>query len=174
MRARIFLLGGCVGLVAAAFVVQACDESEPTTAASEADSGPDVIDGGPLKEAAAPEVDAATCDPSADFTTQIPDASILDGATTTGICLQCAHAKCAEQLDKCNEDCACQGLAGEALQCYLMSSENPIACAGSFIDVDTTTQQAGIALLTCINSECKADCATAAFQDAGADADAAN
>ena len=173
MKARICLLAGSVGLVAAAFVIQACGETEPAAAGPEADSGADVVDSSPPKEAAAEE-DAATCDLSADFTTQIPDASIADGATTSGICLQCASAKCKKQIDACNQDCTCQELAGEALECYLENSANPILCAGNFAGVDNSTQQIAIGLLTCINSGCKVECATEAFQDAGTDADAGN
>ena len=170
MKARICLLAGGVGLVAAAFVIQACGETEPVTAAPEADSGADVVDSSPPMEAAATDEDAATCDLSADFTTEIPDASIADGATTSGICLQCASAKCKKEIDACNQDCTCQELAGDALECYLANSANPLLCAGNFAGVDTSTQQIAIGLLTCINSGCKVECATEAFTDGGTDA----
>ncbi len=172
MKARIFLLGGSISLIAAAFVVQACGDTEPVTTAPEVDSGADVVDSSPPKEAAPADEDAATCDLSADFTTEIPDASIADGATTTGVCLACAHVKCQKQLDECNQDCDCQGLAGDALGCYLANSANPLLCAGNFAGVDSNTQQIAIAAVSCINSGCKKECATEAFLDGGTDADA--
>lgn len=172
MKARIFLLAGSACFVAAAFVIQACGDTEPVTG-PETDAAADVADSG-QKEAAPPVVDddAATCDLSADFTTQIPDAAIADGSSTTGLCVQCANAKCGKQVDDCNKDCPCQELAAEALDCYLKNTDNPFACAGNFAGVDQTTQQIGIALIGCINNGCKDECATEQFQDAGPDADA--
>ena len=174
MGARFFLVAGSIGLVAAAFVIQACGETEPTTAPAP-DSGADVAvaDTG-QKEAAPVDDDAATCDISADFTKQIPDASIADGASTSGICLQCAQAKCKAQLDDCNTDCPCQELAADGLDCYLKNTSNPLVCAGNFTGVGDETQQIGIALIGCISSGCKVECATESFQpnDAGSDADA--
>ncbi|MDF2692525.1 MAG: hypothetical protein K0S65_908 [Labilithrix sp.] len=163
MGARIFLVGTGVSLIAAAFVIQACGETEPATVAPVVDSGPDVVDTGAPDTGPKVEEDSGGCDTTADFTSKIPDASIADGATTSGICLQCAHTKCGPQLDDCNTDCTCQGLAGEALDCYLKNTTNPIVCAGSFTGVDTNTQQLGLALITCISSGCKEECATEAF-----------
>ncbi len=174
MGARFFLAAGSLGLVATAFVIQACGETEPTNSAP-VDSGADVIvDSGQSDTAPPSDDDAATCDLSADFTTQIPDASIADGASTSGICLQCAKAKCKAALDDCNQDCPCQELAAEGLECFLKNSSNPLVCAGSFSGVDQNTQQLGFALLGCINSGCKEECATEAFlpSDGGSDADA--
>ena len=174
MGARFFLVAGSIGLVAAAFVIQACGETEATTDPA-ADTGADVAVADSGQKAAAPgDDDAATCDLSADFTKKIPDASIADGASTSGICLQCAQAKCQAQLDDCNTDCPCQELAAEGLDCYLKNASNPLACAASFTGVDDDTQQIGFALIGCINSGCKKECATDSFQptDAGSDADA--
>ncbi len=174
MRARFFVVAGGIGLVATAFVIQACGETEPTPATS-ADSGADVVvDSGEQKDTAPPDEDAATCDPSADFTKGIPDASIADGASTSGLCLQCAHAKCKKQIDACNHDCTCQELAADGLDCYVKNTTNPMVCAGAFLGVDQNTQTLGLAVLGCINQGCKEECATEAFQpgDAGKDADA--
>ena len=174
MGARFFLVAGSIGLVAAAFVIQACGETEPTPA-STPDSGADVaVSDSGQKDTAPVDDDAATCDLSADFTKDIPDASIADGASTSGICLQCAKAKCGAQIDDCTTDCNCQEIAGEGLDCYLKNASNPTVCVGSFLGVDEKTQQIGLALLSCINSGCKDECATESFQpnDAGSDADA--
>lgn len=174
MGSRFFLVAGGIGLVATAFVIQACGDTEPVDA-TPPDSGADVVvDSGQQEAAPEPEEDAATCDLSADFTKQIPDASIADGASTSGLCLQCAHTKCKAQIDDCNQDCPCQDLAATGLDCYLKNSSNPTVCASAFLGVDDNTQQIGIALLGCINSGCKEECATESFQpkDAGSDADA--
>ncbi|MBX3225472.1 MAG: hypothetical protein KF795_33510 [Labilithrix sp.] len=170
MGARIIVVMGGVALVGAAFVVQACGETE-VAPEPVADAGPDVEDSAPAEAAPPEDEDAATCDLSADFTTKIPDASIADGASTTGICLQCANDKCKAQVTACNQDCPCQGIVGEALECYLKNTSNPLVCAGSLAAVDDNTRNLGIALIGCINSGCKDECATAALQpDGGADA----
>ncbi|MBX3264463.1 MAG: hypothetical protein KIS78_25685 [Labilithrix sp.] len=169
MGARIFVVVGGAALVGAAFVMQACGETEPA-AEPVNDAGLDVEDSAPSEDAPPVDEDAATCDLSADFTEQIPDASIADGASTSGLCLECAKAKCGAQIAACNQDCPCQGVVGEALECYLKNTSNPFVCAGSLATVDDNTRNLGIALITCINSGCRDECATSSFQDAGSDA----
>jgi hypothetical protein len=178
MRARIFLVTGAVGLIAASFLIEACGETETPKTASDAGTADVVVDSAPPKEAAAEE-DAATCDLSADFSTQIPDASIADGATTTGICLQCARNECDSELDSCNQDCDCQGFAGAALGCYLENagaSQQVIIqkCGSQFLSVSGSTRQLGLGLVSCLQTNCKTECATDALtpSDAGPDADA--
>ena len=61
MGPRFFVVAGGIGLIATAFTIQACGETEP--AAEPADSGADVIVDSGQKETAPPvEEDAATCD----------------------------------------------------------------------------------------------------------------
>jgi hypothetical protein len=168
MAARIFLVSTGVCLMAAAFVIQACgDDSEGTTPAPVADSGADVVDSGPADTGPDVEEDAATCDLSADFSSKIPDASIADGATTSGVCLQCAHAKCGAELTACNTNCDCQDLAAKGLDCYLKNTSNYLVCASEFAGVGTDIQNLGLALIMCISSGCKTECATAALQPDG-------
>ncbi|MBX3198516.1 MAG: hypothetical protein KF894_10320 [Labilithrix sp.] len=168
MGARIFVVMGGVALVGAAFAMQACGETEPA-AEPVADAGLDVEDSAQPEAAPPVDEDAATCDLSADFTADIPDASIADGASTSGLCLQCAKDKCEAQITACNQDCPCQGVVGEALECYLKNTSNPFACAGSLAAVDDNTRNLGIALIGCINSGCRDECATSSFQDGGSD-----
>jgi len=174
MGARFFLVAGSVGLVASAFLIQACGETESTPDTA-GDSGADVAVDSNVADTAPPaEEDAATCDLSADLTQGIPDAAIADGASTSGLCLQCAKTKCAAQLDDCSQECACQELLTVGLDCYLKNTSNPLACAGNFTGVDQNTQQIGLALIGCISGGCKEECATESLlpNDAGSDADA--
>ena len=113
----------------------------------------------------------------ADFTAEIPDASIADGASTTGICLECAKKTCPTQIGECTQNCDCQELAVGALDCFLKNSTKSQLelfgiCGGKFGGVNPATQQLGFGLLTCINGGCKTECATDSFQtkDAGKDA----
>lgn len=153
-------------LVGAAFMIQACGDTESGAAA---DAGADVVDSG-QKEASA-DTGASPCDTSKSVTDDIPDAAIADGASTSGACVQCANLNCSKQLDACNKDCTCQGIAGDALKCFLKNTQNPIACAGQFLGVDQKTQALGIGLLQCIGTACKTECATESFrpQDGGTD-----
>src|SRR5437588_9668241 len=120
MRVHAFLIGATVSLVAVMAGIQACggDTSSGTTPT---DAGNDVtLDTKPPPPPPPDDAgaDSATCDLSADFTTKIPDASIADGESTTGICIGCVEAKCKKDLDSCNQYCPCQSAAAKALECY--------------------------------------------------------
>ncbi len=172
MRTRFFVLG-CSSLVAIAGVVEACG-GDSTEATAPADSGveaaPDVV----AKDTAPPvEEDAATCDLGADFTKNIPDAAIADGASSTGLCMACAKAKCAGEIDACNKDCPCQEVADEALQCFIKNSnkgalELLALCGGEFSSVPKETQTIGFNLGQCVLGNCKAEC-PADISDGGTD-----
>ncbi|MBX3189229.1 MAG: hypothetical protein KF819_19555 [Labilithrix sp.] len=168
MRIRVLLLVASAGVVAAGGAVQACGgtegENTPGDAGVEAapeaapkDSGIDTgIDAGP------------PCDTTKDFTKDIPDASIADGASTTGICVGCANTKCRSDIEACNKDCKCQEIAGEALECYA-TSQDILGCAGSFVTVPKATRDIGISLFQCIAAECPTECAADIFLDGGVD-----
>jgi hypothetical protein len=172
MRTRLMIVGGSLALVGAAFVVQACGDSDPVTSAS-ADAGPDVADDVQAQVDASPpeDEDASPCDTTANFLDSIPDAALADGASTTGICVQCANTKCSKQVEACNQDCPCQGIAADTLDCFLKNPQNPILCAAGFATVPQATQQIGLALIQCINGSCEEECATSAFEppDGGSD-----
>jgi hypothetical protein len=172
MRIRFLFLCVSAGLVGGGFALQACGGSQSDTAAV-VDAGGDVVDA-TVKDTNAPDVkdSAPPCDPTADFLKGIPDASLADGATTTGACLGCAKSKCTNELAACSKDCACQNLAGDAVDCYLKGG-SILSCGSSFATVPASTRNIGIAVFGCINSECPTECATSAFNpDGGADADA--
>ena len=161
MRSRLFILG-CSGLVAIAGIVEACGGDSTDTPAP-VDAGNDVKEAGKDTAPPPPDPDAATCDLSADFTKNIPDAAIADGASTTGLCLQCAKAKCSGEIDACNKDCPCQGVADDALQCFIKNSNKSTVeliqlCGGEFGNVPAETQQIGFALGQCVLGKCKQEC----------------
>lgn len=167
MRARSMLLGVSVALAATGGALQACSGDTESTPA--ADAGPDVVDSGPKDTGADVAVDSSPCDTSQDFTARIPDASIADGASTTGVCMGCVNANCKSAVDKCNKDCTCAGLADDALECYA-TSQDALKCGGPFFNAPSSTQKIGIELFGCVNNSCKTECAVDAFiQDAGAD-----
>lgn len=169
MRTRFFFLAASVTSLAAAAVAQGCGDTESTSSPA-ADAGADVAaDTGAKKDSGPPgEEDAATCDLSHDFTKDIPDADIADGASTTGICVGCATANCKKFIDECNTNCQCQGLAGQALECYAKTA-NVIGCAGQFANSKVTkeTQTTAFGLFSCLNEACKEECQTEQFNDAG-------
>jgi hypothetical protein len=169
MRTRFFFLAASVTSIAAASVAQGCGETETTTTAS--DAGADVADTGPKKDSAPPAEDAEPpCDTSEDFSKDIPDAEIADGASTTGICVGCAQKNCKSFIEECNANCQCQELAGKALECYAKTA-NIIGCAGQFASGSITdeTKQTAFGLFSCLNEECKDECQTEQFQDGGPD-----
>jgi len=173
MRIRFFVVGVSAVLFGGGFALQACGgtQSDSTPAV---DAGQDVVDA-TVKDTNAPDVkdSAPPCDPNADFLKDIPDASLADGASTTGICLGCAKSKCKAQLAACSKDCACQDVAGDAIACYV-KGDSIIKCASGFASVPTATRNIGLTVFSCINSDCAEECATSALipSDAGTDADA--
>lgn len=166
--ARLVVIGVGAASAITALLIQACGETtdNPATPADAAVEAT-VADTAPPKEAAPPADPDAGCNTASNFTDQIPDASIADGASTSGICVGCANAQCKAEVAACNQNCRCQNLMGEALSCYLKNPTNATACAGGFITADQTTQGQGIALLRCLQTKCDDECAAAAFQDAG-------
>lgn len=165
MRSRFFFLGISTSIVLGATAFLACGGGE--TVSEPIDSGADVVDAGP-KDTGPDAQDSATCDLSADFTTKIPDASIADGATTSGICMGCVNTNCRKEVAACNHDCSCQNLANNALECYIKTQK--LSCAASFAGAGSSTQKLGIALFGCVNDSCQTECAVNSFiQDAGSD-----
>jgi len=163
------LLAASASFVAAGFAIQACggdtSADPPAVEAGVPEAG--IADTGP-KDTGADAKDAAPpCDPNADFTTKIPDASIADGASTTGLCAACAKTKCKTELAACNKDCPCQNLASGALDCFA-KSQDLLKCGSGFFGANSTTQNIGLAMFDCIRDECNAECAADQFApDAG-------
>lgn len=175
MRIRFFLTVVSASLFAAGFAVQACG-STTNDAPAAADSGADVFEASTPKDTSVADVadTAPPCDPNKDILSGIMDASIADGASSVGVCLGCAKSKCGMEIDACKMDCDCQGIAGGALECFAMAGGNQsklFACVGPFASAPKATQNIGIALAGCIQQDCKDECATSAFMDAGADAE---
>lgn len=113
------------------------------------------------------------CDPKGDLFRLVRDASIGDGASTTGVCLGCTKTKCAEPVARCTEDCPCQLIVSKALECYLTTQQ--IGCAADLADifVKPETRKYALQVLGCAQTECPEECAVdgGAPLDAGDDAD---
>ena len=167
MRFRSMFFGFSASVVAAAAVLWACGGTETTSTPVDAgaDTGPVTTDSGPKDTGPAEGEDSgltdAGCDLDADFTLNIPDAEIPDSGTTTGICLGCGEVKCTNEFAQCNADCSCKGIADKALVCYGKSGGNVsdpgfLTCLGP---VPTKNLAKPAALLQCLNSKCKTECA---------------
>lgn len=172
MRTRFLFLGGGATLIAAAVVVEACGgDTDATTPPTGSDGGgADAVADTGAKDTAPPveEDTGAPCDKTNDFLKDIPDAAIADGGSTTGICVGCAKQNCGTEIEACKQDCPCQGIAADALECYLQNPDNPLICAGQFGTVPKETQNIGLALISCISGKCEDECQTKRLtQDAG-------
>lgn len=173
MRNRFLFLGLSASLAAGAAAFLACSGSTESTASE--DAGADVFDSGPRETGADGKDSAPPCDPTADFVKKIPDASIADGASTSGVCAGCIEARCKKELDRCNQDCACQALAQTGLACYMQNSGKPAACVAPFVSAPSTTRNIALGLVGCLSESCKTECAVDAFiGDAGDAGDAAD
>jgi hypothetical protein len=160
---------GILATFIAAAVLHACSDdttsSTPTTDGG-AESSTPIREGGSL-----PEEDAAKCDPSADITAGLADASIAD-SSTSGICLGCIATTCKTQLDTCVADCTCQFIAGRIFEC-LAKNGDTLACR--FIKTgpggSPINDPAPEALISCFEQQCASECAND-DADAGAPVDA--
>jgi hypothetical protein len=173
MRNRFLFLGLSASVITGAAAFLACSGDTESTSSTDAGADTGVVDSG-SKDSAADATDSAPpCDTSKNFITKIPDASIADGASTTGACAACVQTKCSTEVDKCNKDCVCQGLADKALTCYAQANGDftaAAACVGDFAGAPAATQKIGFALVGCVNDNCKKECAIdALIGDAGAD-----
>ncbi|HSO35092.1 MAG TPA: hypothetical protein VLT33_21340 [Labilithrix sp.] len=168
MRIRLFLALASISFVAAGFGIQACGGSSDDTvqATPDANVAETAAETGP-KDAGGDAADAAPpCDTKRDFLADIPDASIADGASSTGVCVGCVKSKCNAEVAKCAGDCVCQSVAGNALDCYA-KTQDILGCAGKLATVPKATQTIGIALFSCVQQSCKDECAASAFTDGG-------
>ena len=143
------------------FGAPACGSTADDTAT------PDAVADAPIDTGPA---DSATCDLSANLLDKIPDASIADGASTTGICLGCASAHCGSTISQCNESCPCQSAVSTGLSCFLQNPTSPTVCLLGFTGVDSTTQGLGFSLVTCVETSCDNECQASKFEDAGREA----
>lgn len=172
MRIRFLIAVSSVSFFTFGAAVQACSGKSEDAEAT--DAGTDAYEAG--KDATV--VDAADsappCDPNKDFLKDIPDASIADGATTTGICLGCMKTKCASEIKACAKDCPCQNLASGSLECVLKAANQAaqLACASPFFKAPKATQDIGQALLFCSQGECNDECAASSFDPDAGDAEA--
>lgn len=165
----IFVTGGCA-------LFSACGS---TASSGTDDGGTD----GAVKETSALDtsvtdvavsMDSATCDLSADLTNNIPDAALDEAGTkSTGLCLACANTPttCKSQIDACNADCECKGVAGDVLVCIAKGGGQ--GCLVMAAGLSSNAQAIGISLLNCVNQHCSAQCTPQGFTDGGS-TDAAN
>lgn len=162
--------GSLVVLLAAAmlggaFCVEGCGSGDELAG----NGGPVAVEGGAREssvlDTSAPE---PACDPAGDLFAKVHDASIGDGASTTGLCLGCAKAKCDESITKCAADCPCQGIVGRALDCYVTTQQ--LGCASELTSyfVTAETRSDALRILGCVQSECPTECVIDGGADAGA------
>jgi hypothetical protein len=163
MKARVVLLCSFISIVPAA-AIQACGGSSKVEGQPAGDSGAaHVVDGSlDAKTDNTADAEGPSCDTSADFTKEIPDASIADGASSTGECLACTNAHCESAVAECNKNCLCQSVAGPALDCFLKNPTNLFLACGSKLGAaigDPDARNAAGAIFTCVQSHCKTECA---------------
>ncbi len=151
----VFLSSTALAIVAG---IEACSSNEPEVTTPDAS-----IDTG---RAYSFEDAEALCDPDGDILSEVKDAAIADGASTTGICAACVRKTCATALAECARDCLCQGIMRDAIGCYLETQE--IVCLGKLTSylLTNATRSRALALAGCAQAGCPTECAV----DAGPDA----
>ena len=170
MSSRKWLALAALAVGASTFALDACSSDDAAPEDSPDASQSSTNEGGVVSDDA-----EVRCDPDASLLERIEDAAILDGASTTGICSGCLGERCSYELGHCAEDCMCQGIVGDALQCYLTTQD--IACLGRLTNylVRQDTRGRALQLAGCARSSCSMECAIDggvapdASVDAGAD-----
>lgn len=164
MRARFFLCSLSACLTGAVATIQACSTGD----AASRDAA-DASDATPQRDPPDAPESGPPCDPKGDLFRLVRDASIGDGASTTGVCLGCTKTKCAEPVAHCTENCPCQLIVSKALECYLTTQQ--IGCAADLANILVTpeTRKYALQVLGCAQTECPAECAVdgGAVPDAG-------
>jgi hypothetical protein len=153
-RRAIFAFVASIGACAVTLAIDACSSDD-----APANVAPDASDEALRDVVFVPEEAEARCDPDANLLDRVEDASIGDGASTTGICAACMDERCAYELALCAEDCQCQSIVGDALQCYLTTQN--IACLGRLTNylVRQDTRSRALRLSGCASSRCATECA---------------
>jgi hypothetical protein len=167
MRLRLLVVLVATGLLGGAFCVQACGPSDEVAGGAEGDVPEGGVHESGALDGAEPE---PPCDPAGDLFARAHDASIGDGASTTGLCLGCAKARCDEAIAKCTANCQCQGIVGRALDCYVTTQQLGCASALTSYLVTSETRSDALRILGCVQSECPVECVI----DAGPDATASD
>jgi hypothetical protein len=168
VTSRISIVLASLVVCAGTLAIDACSSDDAPPASPAGDASDTVAnDGGLVLEDA-----EVRCDPDASLLERVEDASIADGASTTGICAKCLDEKCSYELAHCAEDCPCQAIVGDALQCYLTTQD--IACLGRLTNylVRQDTRARALQLSGCARSSCSNECAIdgGVAPDASADA----
>lgn len=154
VRSSLAWLSGVLLVACGAFV--ACSGDDEGAAADVPDAGDAAAREAGNFDAGEPE---PACDPTADLLAKVSDASIADGASTTGICLGCARARCSEAIAQCTMECTCQRIVGDAIGCYVTTQQITCAAALANVFVKPITRQYALTLLGCVESECGPECA---------------
>jgi hypothetical protein len=154
VRSRLALFVGSLAVGLSVLAVEACSSDD--TPPSNDDAGAETSQrDGPLVFEDVEE----RCDPDADLTERVEDAAILDGESTTGICAGCLSERCKYELQQCAADCMCQGIVGDALQCFLTTQQ--LACLGRLTNylVRQDTRARALQLSGCARTSCADECA---------------
>lgn len=170
MRSRFVLVLASFAVCAGTLAIDACSSDDaPSADGADASGESSTNEGGIGLEDA-----EVRCDPDASLLERIEDASIADGASTTGICAACLDERCSYELAHCAEDCQCQGIVGDALQCYLTTQD--IACLGRLTNylVRQDTRARALQLSGCARSACATECAVDGGAQSDASVDASN
>lgn len=165
---------GAAALFVACIGAIACAGDDEGAVADVSDGGDAPAREGGAFDAGQPE---PACDPNADLLEKVSDASIADGASTTGICLGCARARCSEAIADCTMDCACQSIVSDAIGCYVTTQQITCAAKLANVFVKPITRQYALSLVGCVRSACAVECvidggAPETGLDAATDADA--
>lgn len=161
MKLRHWMLAFSACLMVTGAVASGCGSTETTPPAT-TDGGGDVSVLETSTKDVTPDVPqevGPSCVKDADFTQfPVPDASLGDGGTNTGVCVSCVRSNCQSQANACAADCECNNAILSFFNC-LGQGRALLTCLGSSQGgLSGTAQNLAIALGACVYSNCQQEC----------------
>jgi hypothetical protein len=171
MKLRHWMIGVSSCLFIAGAAGAGCSSTE-TSNPPAVDAGKDVsvADGNtPDVVKDAPVETGPSCQKDADFTQlPVPDASLNDGGTNTGVCVSCVRQNCNTQAQACANDCECNNFVLGFFTC-VGGGGSLINCGSGLLSLPQSSRKAGQDLVTCVFGSCQSECGVPNL-DGGTDA----
>lgn len=161
MRIRSFMVITSAGLLAASLSILACGgDSEDSTGDRDSNL---VADGSAEASDAGSDVRADACDTPTDILATVPDASLADGSTSSGLCMACLDSKCSSVIDKCEQDCNCRAVVSDVLGCFSQKGDLMSCFTSTVEQPSAATQALGLSFLSCVSGPCEQACGSSAM-----------
>ena len=157
LRHAILALSSC--MMISGFAASGCGSTQTSNPVA-TDGGGDVVADNSVRDVTpdVPREVAPSCIKDADFTQiPIPDASLGDGGTNSGVCVSCVRSNCTSQANACAADCECNNVVLGFFTC-IGSGASLTTCGTPLLSLPSGSQALGQALALCVYGNCQSEC----------------